>query len=107
MPLINCRVELKLKWTKYCVLSVAGNENNIINNNANNNIFTFKDTILYVAVVILSAKDKKTYQNFLVKNLKDQFIGVNTKQKVRVKAQQMNLDTFLNQILLELMDYLF
>ena len=25
MPLINCKVELKLKWTKYCVFSVAGN----------------------------------------------------------------------------------
>ena len=31
MPLINCKVELKLKWTKYCVLSVGGNDdlNNI------------------------------------------------------------------------------
>ena len=28
IPLINCKVELKLKWTKYCVLSAAGNENN-------------------------------------------------------------------------------
>ena len=27
MPLINCKVELKLKWTKYCVLSAAGNDN--------------------------------------------------------------------------------
>ena len=24
MPLINCKVELKPKWTKYCVLSAAG-----------------------------------------------------------------------------------
>ena len=24
MPLINCKVELKLKWAKYCVLSVMG-----------------------------------------------------------------------------------
>ena len=24
IPLINCKVELKLKWTKYCVLSAAG-----------------------------------------------------------------------------------
>ena len=23
MPLINCKVELKLKWTKYCVLSAV------------------------------------------------------------------------------------
>ena len=45
MPLINCKVELKLKWTKYYVLSAAGNENN--NNedvNANNIIFNIEDT---------------------------------------------------------------
>ena len=27
MPLINCKVELKLKWTKYGVLSAAGADN--------------------------------------------------------------------------------
>ena len=27
MPLINCKVELKLKWTKYCVLSAASHDN--------------------------------------------------------------------------------
>ena len=27
MPLINCNIELKLKWKKYCVLSVPGKEN--------------------------------------------------------------------------------
>ena len=30
MILNNCKVELKLKWTKYCVLSAAGNEMLII-----------------------------------------------------------------------------
>ena len=49
MPLINCRIELKLKWTKSYVLSVAGNENDINNNdNADNIIFTIKDTKFYV-----------------------------------------------------------
>ena len=27
MPLINCKVELKLKWEKYYVLSAVGNDN--------------------------------------------------------------------------------
>ena len=27
MPLINCKVELKLKWPKHCVLSVDGADN--------------------------------------------------------------------------------
>ena len=45
MQLINCWVELKVEWRKYCVLSVAGNENNI-NEDANviDIIFTIKDT---------------------------------------------------------------
>ena len=54
MQLINCKAELKIKWTKYCVLSVARNENENNNNNANNNIiFTCKDTKLYVPAVTL------------------------------------------------------
>ena len=54
MPLINCKVELKLKWTKYCVLSPASNDNNVDENaNANNIIFTIKGTKLYVPIVTL------------------------------------------------------
>ena len=46
MPLIYCKVELKLKWTKYCVLSAAGADN--VNGNDNDNIiiFTMKDAKL-------------------------------------------------------------
>ena len=36
MLLINCKVELKVKWTKYYVLFVAYNDN-ITNSNLNNN----------------------------------------------------------------------
>ena len=57
MPLINCKVELKLKWTKYCVLSAAGNDDT--NANPNNIIFTIKGTKLYVPLVILSARDNQ------------------------------------------------
>ena len=58
MTLINCKVELKLKWSKYCVLSGAGadNANNI---NSNNITFTIKDTKLCVPVVTLSARDNQ------------------------------------------------
>ena len=55
MSLINCKVELKLKLTKYCVLSASGNDNT--NANPDNIIFTIKGTKLYVPVVLLSAKD--------------------------------------------------
>ena len=35
ITLKNCEVEFKLKCTKFCVFSVAGNENIINDNNAN------------------------------------------------------------------------
>ena len=42
-------------------------------------------------------KTIKNYQNFLAKALKDQCIGVNAKQKVKIKIQQMSIDIFFNQ----------
>ena len=60
MSLINCKVDLKLQWTKYCVLSVAGADNT--NTNLNHIIFPIKNTKFYVRVVNLSARD---YQKLL------------------------------------------
>ena len=59
MPLINCKWQSN--WSKYCVLSVASNENDINNNDSddNNTIFTIKDTTLYVPVVTLSTRDNQ------------------------------------------------
>ena len=94
MPLINCQVDLKVKWTKKCVLAVAGA-------NANSDsgiIFTIKDTN-YVPVVTLPAKSNQKLSKRLWKDLKDQFIGMNMKQKVRIKIPQTSIGIFLNQIL--------
>ena len=68
MPLINCKAELKLTWTKYCVLSAGGTEN-VINEdaNANNIIFTIKDTKLYVPVATLSARDNQQSSKLISK----------------------------------------
>ena len=65
MPLISSKVELKLKWTKYCVLSGAGGDN--ANASSNNIIFTIKDTKLYVSVVTLSGKDNQKLSKLLSK----------------------------------------
>ena len=59
----HCKVELKLKWTKYYVLVAAGNENY----NNNNNILTIKDTRVYVPVVTLSARDNQKLSKLLSK----------------------------------------
>ena len=64
MPLIDWKVELKLKWKKYCVLSAAGadNVNNNFNDNANGNniIFTIQDIKLHAPIVTLSQETIKT-----------------------------------------------
>ena len=53
MPLSNCKIEIKLKWSNYCALSAAGADNTVAN--PDKIIFTTKDTKLYVLVVTLSA----------------------------------------------------
>ena len=65
MPLINCKVELKLKWTNYCVLFAAGADND--NANGNNITFTVKDTKLYVLVVTLSVRSNQKPSRLLSK----------------------------------------
>ena len=47
MPLINCKVELSLKWYENCILSSAGTAAT----------FTITDTKLYVPVVTLKTED--------------------------------------------------
>ena len=31
MPLIKCKIKLKLRWTKHCVLATGGNDNDDVN----------------------------------------------------------------------------
>ena len=46
MPLINCKVELSLKWIENCILTVNPN----VNNNINKATFTITDAKLYVTI---------------------------------------------------------
>ena len=75
---------------------MAGNDNTDANP-GNIFFFTLKDKKLFVSIVTLSAKTIKNYQNVLTKDLKDQFIEINLKQKVRINTQQVNI--FSNQTL--------
>ena len=65
MRLINCKVELKLKWTKYFVLSAVGHDND--NKKDDEIIFTIKNTELYVPVKNLSARDNQKLSKLLSK----------------------------------------
>ena len=47
MPLINCKIELSLKWYEGCLLTVATTAT-----------FKITDAKLYVPIVTLSAEDK-------------------------------------------------
>ena len=67
MSLINCKVELKLRWTKDCVFSVTGNKNNNANVDLNDIVLNMKDGKLYIPVVILSAKDNQKLLKFIGK----------------------------------------
>ena len=63
-------------------MPTAGVDNTVANRN--NIIFTIKDTKLYFSVATLSENFIKNYQNFLAKDLKDRFIGMNIKRKMRI-----------------------
>ena len=69
MLLIICKVELKLKWLKHCVLAIGSNDND--DANSNNVIVNIKDTNLYVLYSLYQQKITKNYKNFLARDLKD------------------------------------
>ena len=70
-PLINFKVELKLKWTNYYVLSAVGADNVHDNVNGNNIIFTIKDTQLNVPVVTLQARDNEKLSKLFIKGFEE------------------------------------
>ena len=59
MLLISRKVERKLKWTKYCVLSADGTDN-INNTNFDNVIFTIKDKIIFSCGNFIRKRQPKT-----------------------------------------------
>ena len=66
MPLINCKVELSLKWYERCLLTTA-----------NTATFKITDAKLYVPIVTLSAEDNAKLSKLLGKGFKILFIGTN------------------------------
>ena len=68
MPLTNCKVELKFKWRKFCILPRSSTENFVSNDdNANNIIFIIKKINLYVPAVTLSSRDNQVLSKNLSK----------------------------------------
>ena len=48
-------------------------------------------------MVTLSARDNQNYESISAKDLEDQSIGMNMKQKVIINIQKANLDIFSNK----------
>ena len=77
VPLINCKVELSLRWIKNCVLTSAAVDANANNTGADSATFKITDTKLYVPIVTLSAEDNAKLSKLLGKGFKILFIGTN------------------------------
>ena len=82
---------MKLRWTKHCVLVLAGFEKD---KSFSNIIFIIKETKLYLPVVTLSAKENQKRSKALRKGFKRSFFGVNIKIYMRREIRQMCIDIF-------------
>ena len=60
MPLINCKIELSLKWYENCILSSAGSIST----------YTITDTKLYVPIVTLKTEDNTKLSKLLSEGFK-------------------------------------
>ena len=95
MALINCKLELKLKWSKYCVSSAGGNDNIIDNNNDNNIIFIIKVKKLYGPAVTLSAREKQKLSKLLSKEFERSVYWNEYKTKNETKTRTNEFRYFL------------
>ena len=93
MPLINCKVDLKLRCSNHCVLSVTGIDNANGNNDDNNIIFTIKDAI--VPVVTLSARSNQKLSKLLGKGLERSVYWNEYKTKSENKKMKNEFRYFL------------
>ena len=70
MPLINCKVELLLKWIENCMLTTAPIGANLDATGADGPTFEITDAKLYVPIVTLSIEDNAKLSKLLGKGFK-------------------------------------
>ena len=70
MPLINCKVELSLKWIENCVLTSAAIGANANATGADSATFKITDAKPYVLIVTLSAEDNVKLSKLLGEGFK-------------------------------------
>ena len=70
MPLINCKVELSLKWIENCVLTTAAVSVNANATGADSATFKITDAKRYVSIVTLSVEDNSKLLKLLNEGFK-------------------------------------
>ena len=70
IPLINCKVELSLKWIENCVLTSAAIGANADATGADSATFKITDAKLYVPIVTLSVEDNAKLSKLLSEGFK-------------------------------------
>ena len=70
MPLINCKVELSLRWIENCVLTTAPIDADANASGADSATFKITDAKLYVPIVTLSAEDDAKLSKLLGEEFK-------------------------------------
>ena len=70
MSLINCKIELSLRWIENCVLTSAPIDANANNTGADSATFKIADAKLYVPIVTLSAEDNTKLSKLLNQGFK-------------------------------------
>ena len=78
MPLISSKIHLELNWTKTCVLSTVGD-------NDNKTTFQITSTKFYVPIVTLSTKDNANFTKQLNEEFKRSIYWNEYKSKIDTK----------------------
>ena len=97
MPLINCKVELSLKWIENCVLTTAAN--------ANEATFKITDAKRYVPIVTLSAEDNAKLSKLLGEGFKRSIYWNKYKviDNIVVSINNINEEKYIKDCLILLM----
>ena len=80
MPLINCKVELSLKWYERCLLTVA-----------NTATFKITDAKLYVPIVTLKTEDNTKLSKLLSEGFKRSIYWNEYKVTLKVHDENSNI----------------
>ena len=107
MPLINCEIELDMKWTKHCVILEISKRFRVVNPNADSveyevatqiNVATFQiyNAKLYVSVVTLSINDNIKFLENIKQGFKRTISWNKYRSEITTQPKNNNLDYLID-----------